>query len=217
MAQIGIKLADGTFFPVLLDDSPQKRRVVLSAARPDQSSVQVDLVRRDGEIDQYVGCLVLEDLPVGDSIELELRLALDGTGGLDAQLNDTGRTQYQSLVVNVNQVTEDTHFSLPEDEEIGLIDTADPMDDFDFQPETDSSTSFEADPDADIDTDPDTDDEYYQERKPLNFVVLLALIIVVLSLLALGAWLVLLLLDAEALPQLRSAVLLPLMIRKPRR
>lgn len=239
MAQIGIKLADGTFYPVLQDTSPQRKRVILSAARPGQSSVQVDLVQRDGDHDQFVGCLVLEELPAGDAVELELRLAIDREGTLDAQIHDARRTQYQSLAVDLHHLGEDAHFSIPEEDtaDIGTIDvefhgeadTPHRLDDIEldspegevFQddlslqdevPAGEHRDSGLADSDyADDSEDTDHDEDHNEDHaaSSFNLVILIALVLVVLSLLALGAWLVLLLLDARPQPELRAAAVVP--------
>ena len=61
MSSIGIKLADGSFYPVLEGDSVQKKRLVLTTVRDNQRSMQINLFR-DSEPDkelQYVDSLII--------------------------------------------------------------------------------------------------------------------------------------------------------------
>ncbi len=216
MAQIGIKLADGSFFPIMDDDAPRRRRVVLSPARDDQEGVQIDIILRDGETDQYVGCLVLEDLTVSENRDLELVLGLDGDGTLSAHAGDAGGEQYQSLAISLDQLDKPEHFSLPEDfddRKPGVEDAGVPEDleipDIEM-PDLDE-VSFD---DYESESDSESDSEFFEEedqepgeveRRPYNIAVLLAIILVSLSLLALGAYGVVRLLGARMLPELRAA------------
>ena len=43
MKKIGIKLADGTFHPLLEEGVPDKKKVVLSTIKDNQTTVKVDL------------------------------------------------------------------------------------------------------------------------------------------------------------------------------
>lgn len=117
MARIGIKLADGSFYPILEDETRQKKRVVLTAARDGQTSAQIDLLRQDGQAQQYVGCLVLEDLPAQGTTELELVVSLDDEGNVEARISDTAGAQYQSLAVNLDTLTSAESFSLPDEDD----------------------------------------------------------------------------------------------------
>ncbi len=115
MAQIGIKLADHTFYPVLDDETPRRKRTVLSVAKEGQHSVQVDVIRRDETGDQVVGCLVLEDLPDEAGGEIEFVLGIDADGNVDARISDPSGEQYQSFSVNVAQLDLSESFSLPDE------------------------------------------------------------------------------------------------------
>lgn len=113
MAQIGIKLADGSFFPVLTDDHPGRKRLVLTVASSGQPSAQVDLLRRGDEGDQFVGCLVLEGLEESADSEITLVLALNAERSVEASLA-TG-DQYQSLSVSLEQIEMLSDYSLPDE------------------------------------------------------------------------------------------------------
>ncbi len=129
MSLIGIKLADGSFFPVIEHDVPQRKRVVLTVAREGQTGVQIDLLRRDGDIEQYVGCLVLDDLTEGSEAEIELVVGLDAERNVDARISDTRGEQYQSFSVNLDKIGAPESYSLPDGEasnfnsDIGGVDT----------------------------------------------------------------------------------------------
>ncbi|TVR71610.1 MAG: hypothetical protein EA427_04180, partial [Spirochaetaceae bacterium] len=115
MAQIGIRLADGTFYHVMDDDAPRRVRVLLSPAQVGQSGVQIDIIRRDGDTDQYAGCLVLENLQLPEGADLEFVLGLDREGTLDARVGDTSGERYQSLSVSLTHLEEPGLFSMPDD------------------------------------------------------------------------------------------------------
>lgn len=277
MAQIGIKLADGSFYPVLEDDSPHRKRMTLTVARDGQTSAQIDLLRMDGEDHQYVGCLVLEDLPAHGATELELIVGLDGEGNVDAQVSDSAREQYQSLSVNLASLDVGSSYSMPDEEEdaaaIGAVDSLEDIalpDDFETDTPFDFDTGDGADAegagaaevgamvadtadhdlgaldleaayadapgggpdsgpdvpgfelDGDYDADDSTDDELAIARPPRPFsaLVLAAVLLIGLSLVALGAFAMFQWLQTEPLPEPRAAsFLLPVLLRplRPRR
>ena len=130
MSLIGIKLADGSFFPVIEHDVPQRKRVVLTVAREGQTGVQIDLIRRDGDIEQYVGCLVLEDLAEGVETEIELVVGLDDERNVDAKISDKGGEQYQSFSVNLDKISAPESYSLPDDNPIEFSSDIDGVDTF---------------------------------------------------------------------------------------
>ena len=115
VAQIGIKLADGSFYPVLAEETPQRKRTVLSVAQADQGCAQIDIIRREDEADQYVGCLVLEDLQPDEGQELTLIIGIDRENNLEARVDDAAGKHYQSFVVALDQLDSVEHYSLPDD------------------------------------------------------------------------------------------------------
>jgi len=128
---IGLKLADGRFFPILEETERTAKRVVLTTVRNEQTQVKVDLYRGDTESDpsswEYIASLVLEHVrptPTGTP-ELELILRLRDTSTLDARIQDEGSGEYQSLRIDIESL-EYGDFSLP-----------------DFEPTSDFQTSLE--------------------------------------------------------------------------
>lgn len=170
MARIGIKLADGSFFPIIEDETRQRKRMVLTVARPGQTSAQIDLLRYDGDTEQYVGCLVLDELAGEGSAELELIVGFEDDGTIDARVNDAVGGQYQSLSVNVRTLESAGSFSLPDDSayaddafgDIGDIGDIEDVDDTDFSP----PAEIESDDLSDLDLEDAFDGAVVAEENP---------------------------------------------------
>ena len=74
---IGIKIANGTFFPILKADDTVKKRVILTPVAPEQTDVKIDIFRGEGDAmfnPVYVASLILNniksDTENGPEIEL---------------------------------------------------------------------------------------------------------------------------------------------------
>ena len=93
MKTIGIKLADGTFYPVLEEGEPKKRMLDLTTAKDNQTKVQIDLYRSENgtmEDAEYVDTLEVTKLnphPNGEP-ELHLSVGLDENNNLTAEVVD---------------------------------------------------------------------------------------------------------------------------------
>lgn len=93
MKTIGIKLADGTFYPILEEGTPKVRMLDLTTAKDNQSKVQIDLYRSDDgtmENAEYVDTLEVTSLnphPNGEP-ELHLKMGLDENNELTAEVVD---------------------------------------------------------------------------------------------------------------------------------
>jgi hypothetical protein len=117
--KIGLKLADGEFYPVLEDGAAAKKRLVVTTVQDGQPSVQIDLYRGDGSTVQdasYIGSLVVEGipkLPKGEpDIRMDLGLAADGTLTAFAQESSTGASQ--SLKVSLEALSEEEKYEIPD-------------------------------------------------------------------------------------------------------
>ena len=90
---IGIKLADGTFYPILEEGVPAKKRMELTTVKDNQETVQVDLYRSENdsmEDAEYVDSLQIENLiahPNGEP-SLAFEVSLDEENKLSAQICD---------------------------------------------------------------------------------------------------------------------------------
>ena len=76
--QIGIKLADGSFYPVLGLSEQVRKKLVLTTARDNQETVQIDLYTGQGELadqTQYVGSLTIEKIQPAPRKEPEIEVS----------------------------------------------------------------------------------------------------------------------------------------------
>lgn len=117
--KIGLKLADGEFYPVLEDGQVARKRLVVTTVQDGQPSVQIDLYRGDGQTVSgaaYIGSLVVEGIPSmakGEpDIRMDLGLAADGTLTAFAQEASTGASQ--SLKVSLEALSEEEKYEVPD-------------------------------------------------------------------------------------------------------
>ena len=93
MKEIGIKLADGSFYPIMEDGTPCNKKLVLTTVKDNQTRVLVDLYRsKTGTMEdaEYIDSLQIDNLvqhPNG-SVELSLNIGLDENNKLSASMND---------------------------------------------------------------------------------------------------------------------------------
>jgi molecular chaperone DnaK (HSP70) len=128
---IGIRLADGRFFPIFDRNQQGRKRLVLTTVKDNQASVQIDLYRGIGEEmseAEYVGTLVIQNVEEAGAGEPEISLVLgvDDSGNLNATAADEKSGEYESLSVSLESEVEtesgdfeltDSDFSLDLDEE----------------------------------------------------------------------------------------------------
>jgi hypothetical protein len=90
---IGIKIANGDFYPIIEENSPVKRRLVLTTVRDEQNNVQIDLFRSIAKsmLDaQYIGSLLVGNInsrPKGDP-SIEMVISADKDGNIIAEAYD---------------------------------------------------------------------------------------------------------------------------------
>ncbi len=93
MSLIGIKLADGSFYPVMEEGKPQQTALNLTTVKDNQTIVQVDLYRSENgtmENAEYIDSLEIKNLiqhPNGQP-DFSLDLNLDENNHLEAEIND---------------------------------------------------------------------------------------------------------------------------------
>ena len=94
MKTIGIKLADGSFYPVLEDNKPSEKQLELTTAHNNQTKVMVDLYRSatcSMEDAEYVDSLQIENLnarPNGEA-DIKFTVSLDEDNQLNAKIVDS--------------------------------------------------------------------------------------------------------------------------------
>ncbi len=116
---IGIKIADGSYFPIMKEGSSKRKRLVLTTVNDNQENVQIDLYKGDGEelLDAaYVGSLLIENIDQGpkESSEIELKIGFDQDGTLNAEAGDPGTGQYESLSISMETLSESAMYDTPE-------------------------------------------------------------------------------------------------------
>ena len=93
MKTIGIKLADGSFYPVLEDNTPSEKQLELTTAHNNQTKVMVDLYRSatcSMDDAEYVDYLQIENLtarPNGET-DIKFSVSLDEDNQLQARIVD---------------------------------------------------------------------------------------------------------------------------------
>ena len=192
-SNIGIKIADGTFYPILEKESFSRKKLILTTIEDDQTNVQIDLYEGEDELlssNRYVGSLLIEDVAPGSAgeAEIELLVGVGSDGSLSAQAQDLRSGESQSLSVSLESLDNEGIYDMPDfeldDEFEPWSDEADETDEIDEIDESldveDSLSTFEndvpVDSYSDPDQEPDSDPDYMDppRRKPL----LLALFIV---------------------------------------
>jgi hypothetical protein len=132
MAQIGIRLADGKFYPILDEGDAIKKRLVLTTVKDEQTSVQIDVYRGSKDILEersYIGSLVIENIPARPKGEPDIRLdlGLDDDGNLSAYAKELVSGEHQALSVSLKDLSEEEKYEIPdfdfqEDESLGAGD-----------------------------------------------------------------------------------------------
>ncbi len=124
MKTIGIKLADGSFYPVMEEGQAQQKTLDLTTAHNNQTKVMVDLYRSAScsmDDAEYVDSLQIENLnarPTGEA-DITFKVALDDDNKLSANIVDTetgkqsntqitlvSRTLEERLVTDEYQISE---------------------------------------------------------------------------------------------------------------
>lgn len=119
MKKIGIKLADGSFFPVMEEGTPETKNLNLTTANNNQTCVMVDLFRSEtGTMDdaEYIDTLKIENLnehPNGEP-SLSFSIKLDENNQLEANISDpeTG-AKSDSLIPLISRTPEE--LEIPDD------------------------------------------------------------------------------------------------------
>ncbi len=143
-AKIGIRLADGKFYPILEEGAASKKRLVVTTVKDDQPSVQIDVYRSGEASDAYIGSLIIENIPPRPSGEPDIRLdlGLDDQDNLNAMAREESTGEHQTLAVSLRSLAEEEKYEIPdfdfqEDEEFDL--STDNLPEVNpFEPEIDS-------------------------------------------------------------------------------
>ncbi len=145
---IGIKIADGSFFPVLERSHTGKKKLVLTTVNDEQDSVQIDLYQGEDtsmEGAEYIGSLVVSSIQPAAKGEPEINMVLgiDAEGNLNATATDAATGEYESLSVSLESLDEEPYtlpdFQLEESslDELDEFDEAEQLNEFDTDFDTD--------------------------------------------------------------------------------
>jgi LysM repeat protein len=116
---IGIKVADGSYYPVLEQGFRGRKELTLTTVADNQSRVQIDLYRGDGgglEKARYIGSLFIENIPPAAQGEPEIHLSigLDEEGGLDAEASDSSTGESQKFSISLKTLSDDETYEVPD-------------------------------------------------------------------------------------------------------
>lgn len=106
-SSIGIKLADGTFFPILDEDALAEKTLELTTVRDEQESVQINLFKKMDDIEpEYIGSLIVEEIAKEKAgvPTINLKIKLDEEKNLSAEAVDEASGSRQSLKVSLKTV-----------------------------------------------------------------------------------------------------------------
>lgn len=183
---IGIRIADGSYYPILRGGGGKSKRLVLTTVRDQQESVQIDLYRGEGddmENATYIGSLMIENIESAGKgePEVELILGIDRDGNLNATAGDQVTGERQSLSVSLTALDESEVYDIPDFEIEDDLQSLGGV-----TPEEESQLTSE-----DFDEEPEEEEEYIEEvsekkKHPfllVGFVVLALAVIVILALL----------------------------------
>ena len=112
MKTIGIKLADGSFYPVLEDNSNQEKTLDLTTANNNQTTVMVDLYRSSlcsMEDDEYVDTLQIDNLiehPNGEP-DITFTISIDENKKLSAKIVDKETGSQSKTTITLVSRTEE--------------------------------------------------------------------------------------------------------------
>ncbi|HOV62489.1 MAG TPA: Hsp70 family protein [Spirochaetia bacterium] len=127
---LGIKIANGTYYPILdEEDVPKRKRLVLTTAHDDQTSVQIDMYKGSGKDIKdalYIGSLFIENIdpaPKGEP-DIDLIMGLDDDGNLTATANDQKSGEHQSLSVSLDSLSGEESYDMPDFEIEENLETA---------------------------------------------------------------------------------------------
>ena len=117
--KIGIKIADGTYFPVLEENSSKRKRLILTTVNNNQSNVQIDLYKGEGEEflnPSYVGSLTIDSIAPAEkgTPEIELKIGMNDENILDAVAKDLASGTEESLSVSVASLPDENTYDVPE-------------------------------------------------------------------------------------------------------
>ncbi|MBN2049215.1 MAG: Hsp70 family protein [Spirochaetales bacterium] len=200
---IGIKIADGSYYPILGGEKGSSKRVVLTTVRDNQESVQIDLYKGQGESlenARYIGSLMIENIETAEKgePEVELIVGVDKNGNLNATAGDHITGEKQSLSVSLTALEASDTYDMPDFEIENDIGTVSPDEESRLTAET-----YEDD-DEEEEWQEEEEEEDEKESKKKHPVLLIGFIILALAVLAVLGVLLFKNLRGEEVPPLEA-------------
>lgn len=176
MKQIGIKLADGTFYPIMEDGKPVKKTLGLTTVNDNQTRVIVDVYRsQTGTMEdaEYIDSLQIDNLvahPNGTA-DIKLNIGLDENNKLHAEMIDpeTGATSNANVTLvsrTLEERLEPTNYDVKLDEQ--KSDNFEELPEFDENIEDFDLPNFEANDDTIVEN--PISEETFSEDKNGNII-----------------------------------------------
>ncbi|MDX9800979.1 MAG: LysM peptidoglycan-binding domain-containing protein [Spirochaetia bacterium] len=112
---IGIRIANGTFFPILRENDTKRKKIILSPVRENQKDVKIDIFRGEGEgmLDPvYVASLILNNISQESDqpVEIQLLVHVSDEGILDAEAFEPLSDVKQFLSISLDSIEENAGF-----------------------------------------------------------------------------------------------------------
>jgi hypothetical protein len=116
---IGIKVADGSYYPVLEHGFTGTKKLTLTTAKDNQQKVQIDLysgVAPSPTSARYIGSLVIENIPPASQgkPEIELLIGIDDEGQLSAEACDNSTGECQKFDTSLGTLESDDTEQAPD-------------------------------------------------------------------------------------------------------
>ena len=126
--KIGIKLADGTFYPIMEDGVPQKKLMELTTVQDNQTTASIDLYRSESgtmEDAEYVDTLELSELAPhpGGETNITFTLKLDENNMLDAEVVEPETGKMSATKSNLVKLPAERKLSIADD--VSVADASD--------------------------------------------------------------------------------------------
>ena len=118
-ATIGIKVADGSYYPVLEHGFTGTKKLTLTTVKNNQGKVQIDLYRgNDSALSgaHYIGSLIIENIPPASKgePEIELFIGIDEDGQLSARASDNRTGESQRFSTRITTLSAEDTYEEPE-------------------------------------------------------------------------------------------------------
>lgn len=218
---IGIRLADGKYYPVFDESERKRKRFVLTPANDNQQIVHVLFFKSDNDSfsdAQLLGSVNLDNIPPGlkDEREISIVIGLDDNDSLEVSARDESGGYEHQLILNTNPTNQEMidnnlfdedAFQLEEDLDLPMPEEfiGDKEDMETLHRQSAAGSDLDADPSADMDWDDNLSDSYVQNKKPLKPGIIAALVLVIAAALVLLSFLLFKLIQGEPIPPMEAS------------